>query len=622
MKAEQDFESLKAAQDALERGYLQTREGHRRQQQQGGINSLGKFDQDRAVEGQIFCLGMRLEDLKERIDQSMQSQPSSNAPPEPELSQSLAVAPISELLTQLPTPSALSPVPMVRTPYPKDPVLEETEEQPSEHVDPISRAEDWEALPETLQHKQLQVEGDFHKLLDQYQSLKTLPDIMAVDLVQEVADSPQGEATTKDAGIASIRLNGMKRKLSLKEEPSWNVPELHAMEPESALLQSKQDPSQNCNPQPSAAELLLPHTSTQRRGPGSPDPKMSYFGRKEGLSRQSSEISLAESGASDHLPRKPLHRTKSLPLEERIVSPETDSGFVGSESSRFTPALRTPEHQRPLVRHPSLGERLVWRATRPQTPFNGVTQVQDRLEDGILSAHKASQATGLRRPKIPQGSPSRASSPQQWTGSVTSEFDQDVYATHMDSEVEEQSGISAYEQLPGSHRHRQSSFSSTPSPQHLQAQPGSDPLKSHTARDKAIQALQKEVSRLRRRLEESLCSPTAPLEEIRSSTMTRPRRQTVENPLSLGSSAVLEKSSKGKEEVLEEPSAHVKNSTDHVRSTSLPRHRPELEISEFLILSVAPGSELFLCLAAFPGSEYTKKLPLPGSSFIFIVHIT
>lgn len=35
-----------------------------------------------------------------------------------------------------------------------------------------------------------------------------------------------------------------------------------------------------------------------------------------------------------------------VPLQEqRIVSPETDSGFVGSEASRVSPPVHTPEHR-------------------------------------------------------------------------------------------------------------------------------------------------------------------------------------------------------------------------------------------------------------------------------------
>lgn len=45
-----------------------------------------------------------------------------------------------------------------------------------------------------------------------------------------------------------------------------------------------------------------------------------------------------------------LSTNPALPMhlqEQRIVSPETDSGFVGSEASRVSPPVHTPEHHPP-----------------------------------------------------------------------------------------------------------------------------------------------------------------------------------------------------------------------------------------------------------------------------------
>lgn len=44
-----------------------------------------------------------------------------------------------------------------------------------------------------------------------------------------------------------------------------------------------------------------------------------------------------------------LSTDPALPFlqELRIVSPETDSGFVGSEASRVSPPVHTPEHRPP-----------------------------------------------------------------------------------------------------------------------------------------------------------------------------------------------------------------------------------------------------------------------------------
>ncbi|KAM6397988.1 protein AKNAD1 [Pluvialis apricaria] len=64
---------LKRYLDALERNYLTAREKHRNLQQQNykdkSIN-VGEFDPERKVEGEIFRLGMLLEDIQEQTDDS------------------------------------------------------------------------------------------------------------------------------------------------------------------------------------------------------------------------------------------------------------------------------------------------------------------------------------------------------------------------------------------------------------------------------------------------------------------------------------------------------------------------------------------------------------------------
>ncbi|NWU70407.1 AKND1 protein, partial [Pterocles burchelli] len=64
---------LKRYLDALERNYLAAREEHRNLQLQNykdkSIN-VGEFDPERKVEGEIFRLGMLLEDIQEQTDDS------------------------------------------------------------------------------------------------------------------------------------------------------------------------------------------------------------------------------------------------------------------------------------------------------------------------------------------------------------------------------------------------------------------------------------------------------------------------------------------------------------------------------------------------------------------------
>ncbi|XP_074858765.1 protein AKNAD1 [Carettochelys insculpta] len=65
------LQELKECLDTLERNYLATKEEHRGLQLQNYNHksiSIGEFDPDRKLEGEIFRLGMLLEDVKEKID--------------------------------------------------------------------------------------------------------------------------------------------------------------------------------------------------------------------------------------------------------------------------------------------------------------------------------------------------------------------------------------------------------------------------------------------------------------------------------------------------------------------------------------------------------------------------
>uniref|UniRef100_A0A8B9NN90 AKNA domain-containing protein n=1 Tax=Accipiter nisus TaxID=211598 RepID=A0A8B9NN90_9AVES len=61
---------LKRQLGALERNYLTAREKHRNLQLQNYKDNVGEFDPERRVEGEIFRLGMLLEDIQEQTDDS------------------------------------------------------------------------------------------------------------------------------------------------------------------------------------------------------------------------------------------------------------------------------------------------------------------------------------------------------------------------------------------------------------------------------------------------------------------------------------------------------------------------------------------------------------------------
>ncbi|KAK3513279.1 hypothetical protein QTP70_009807 [Hemibagrus guttatus] len=69
----QVFKSMMEAQDQLEQNYMTKKEEHRALEMQNCMGfkwNTGTFDHDRLLEGEIFQLGMHLEDIKEQIDRN------------------------------------------------------------------------------------------------------------------------------------------------------------------------------------------------------------------------------------------------------------------------------------------------------------------------------------------------------------------------------------------------------------------------------------------------------------------------------------------------------------------------------------------------------------------------
>lgn len=65
------------AQDQLERSYISKKEEHRALEMQnymGLSRNTGTFDPNRHIEGDIFRIGMHLEDIKEMIDRNIREQ--------------------------------------------------------------------------------------------------------------------------------------------------------------------------------------------------------------------------------------------------------------------------------------------------------------------------------------------------------------------------------------------------------------------------------------------------------------------------------------------------------------------------------------------------------------------
>ncbi|XP_029467233.1 microtubule organization protein AKNA [Rhinatrema bivittatum] len=576
------FQRLTEAQDALERAYLQAREENRHlQQHPGTAEPPEEFDPDRLVEGEIFRLGMQLEELKEGIDLAIQSQFPERVSPEPMPSRMLEVTLVSDAMAWPPTPLPPTPIPALRTPYPENADLKESflqDQVDMEVSSESSKGEDSEGLPRPLRHKQLRMEKEFDNLLDQYNNFKTLPD--AVDLGKGQEDRGNQQKACHFAGDPWMSRRS-SRQPSLREERSRRAPQPQPMERKpSPLGESQETVLKNSHPPSLEGKELFPQSSATNARALTVNPKSSSQSPQRRVSHQSS---MAGSPVSQSLHHKAFPQAKMLHSEERIVSPETDSGFVGSESSRLSPLSQTPEHRNSHARIPSLADRLVKTSTnspRQTFPRQGIQPGDSAKEPvktsvAVRSTHPRASA---QRPSVTRdttlvSNPCQKSSPSHWTNSIAgSEMGQHAYSTHTDSEEEAESGTSICEPLPDSRRSRSTSWTPSPSPPQRRIGIRADVLCSRSARDQAIQALQTEVSRLQRRLEDSLYRSQSDLAET-SGTMGQPAGES----LSPGCSTPFRKSTEAGPEKMRQP-AHTIKLEEQGQLPMLPPNGPELNL--------------------------------------------
>ncbi|XP_041262908.1 microtubule organization protein AKNA isoform X1 [Onychostruthus taczanowskii] len=591
----QRMRMLKDAQDALEREYLRGR--------QQLPEAAAGFDPDRAVEGEIYRLGLRLEGLKDRLEPGGRRQPLPQPFPQPP-PQSLPQPP-----PQTRCPPAPSPPPAAHSSRPESPALVE---------DPRGTAGDSEGvaggLPWPLWHKQRQVEEDFGDLLEQYKHFKSLPESLSLERLSLAGSGSQEEVdapTARDGGPSKVPC----RTRSLEEGPNLEPLPLHLPQRRTATLPPREPPN---------LEGIQGHRSpaAPEEPPASAKPPLGV----PGPPRVPLSLGGTGSSATQHGPHK----------EQRIVSPETDSGFVGSEASRVSPPVHTPEHHPPGPGAPgSLG---------PSVPIPSSLRTPRKRQTTPLPSERALMGIyppgGTGGAQLPPSSPSQSSSPPRWAESAGSEVGPDPDAdgreytglgegersggpwlrflrfpdlhvvlvspsleggvcqslfsdpsslcspsspAHTDSEVGDRSCASAGGHPPAMARSPTSPLPSpeTPSPTLLSPDlPSLDPahcdlLGSRLERDQAIRALQDEVWRLRRRLEESLLRSRSHPEGKAAPLVTSARRQ----PVASGPSAPQDPAPSG------EPSPPVRGRvapgvtpTRRARSASLPRDKPELDL--------------------------------------------
>ncbi|KAM6237820.1 LOW QUALITY PROTEIN: microtubule organization protein AKNA [Spheniscus humboldti] len=528
----QRFRKLKDAQDALEQAYLRARQQH--------PGASGEFDPDRTVEGEIFRLGLRLEELKERLEPGAGRQLPLQHPAQPR---------------STPAPS---PPPAALSPRPESPALMEG---------PWGTAGDSEAvtggLPRPLWHKQLRVEEDFGDLLEQYKHFKSLPESLSLEQLSLAGSGSPEEAdgpAAVDGGPSKVPC----RTRSLEEGANLETSPLHPPERRAVLLPPGEPPWPGGTQGRLSPATAEEPPATAKPPLGLPEPPRAPL---------SHHRSGAGSAATQHRPRK----------EQRIVSPETDSGFVGSEASRVSPPMHTPEHQPPGTGTPSsLGPSIPVPATLHPPRKKEATPLPS--ETALMGIYPTGRQGGTGGPHLPPSTLSQSSSPHRWAESAGSEAGPDGDGTHTDSEAEGRSCASAAATPPAMARGPASPPPSpeTPSLTPLSPDPPSldpacyDLLGSRLERDQAIRALRDEVWRLRRRLEESLRRSRSYPEGKAAPRSAPARRQ----PAASGPSSPKDTAPSG------EPNPPVRGRaapgvapTRRGRSASLPRDRPELDLT-------------------------------------------
>ncbi|XP_011947477.1 PREDICTED: AT-hook-containing transcription factor isoform X3 [Cercocebus atys] len=574
------FQRLKAAHAALEEEYLKAcREQHPAQPLAGSKGTPGRFDPGRELEAEIYRLGSCLEELKEHIDQTQQE-------PEPPGSDSALdstpALPCLHQPTHLPAPSRQAPMPAIKTSCPEPATTtaatsagprplhinvevssgnSEVEDRPQ---DPLAR----------LRHKELQMEQVYHGLMERYLSVKSLPEAMRME------EEKEGEEEEEERGGDSLEVDGVAAAPG-KAEATRVLPKQHLVQAE----KSHEAPLEEATEQMLSVKPPGFQTSLARDGHMSglgkaeaapPGPGMPPHppGTKSAASHQSSMTSLEGSGISERLPQKPLHQGCGPHLEEPwMASPETDSGFVGSETSRVSPLTQTPEHR---LSHISTAGTLA-QPFAASVPREGASYPKAR---GSLIPRRATE------PSTPRSRAQRhLSSPSGPLRQRAPNFSLErTLAAEMavpGSEFEGHKRIS--EQLLPS-----KTISPPPTPATATAPLPRGPtetipnfLLTRAGRDQAIRELQEEVSRLRLRLEDSLHRPPQGSPTCPASVFDRPARthsRPADSPATWGSHY----GSKSTERLPGEPRGEeqiVPAGRQRARSSSVPREVPRLSLS-------------------------------------------
>ncbi|XP_060916647.1 microtubule organization protein AKNA isoform X1 [Labrus mixtus] len=467
--------------DSLERGYLMARDEHKVLLQQGA--EIGHFDSERELEGLIFQCGLSMEEVKEQVEQITCEAPPT---PQPDLVPSV---PLTQPKSQH-VPSLVDQREVV--------VLEESsasEESKEETLTSI--------YLKPLDSKHRCVEQDFVKPVDHYQSFKEFP--KRIDHGQKDGASLSATGRTNMQPVDQEK--GTQNHGAGNVEGHKSLPRRQSTHRDSPPICSRKQLTSRPSP-PSG------RVSSQSISPPSPS-SSSRRSVEMGKSHSSSLSSLGEMTALERRTTKLPTGISRVLSQDRIVSPEMDSGFVGSESSRLTPAAApSPLHQRAAE---SVLVHREGNQGKPQTgPASAPSPACSQLHSQTAVEHRRGSQFSNDQPKRSrQGRRRRmfSCSPQRRRAdSETSEFGLQSDSTasedkHYDRYTEYINSLHSSSSSPAARYHHRDSLRA----------PSSSQVENRNA---AIQALQEEVSRLKEKLD-SCSKNQRPQSSLRAAPLTQ-----------------------------------------------------------------------------------------------------
>ncbi|XP_031137213.2 microtubule organization protein AKNA-like isoform X1 [Sander lucioperca] len=424
--------SIMEAQDQLEREYISKKEEHRALEMQnymGLSRNTGTFDPNRLIEGDIFRIGMHLEDIKEMIDKHVCEQIS---PPH----SSSTPTPMKEMLH-------VKPSPLCMPTFSPPPSLHEGPSAGFTHVGYKTEDENKEEVEEASEE------------LQQHSELITT-DSLLKNTGHRYCHSRSSQGSAEGLEIQTAEAEEERSSASLEVIDNSNI--LAYLSGSSSSLRQRQwTPDSRSTPD----SVLNPACEWD-------------LGECVSLAVEVSSSSDARNDSDTHILSEPPLNTSSV--SQRILSPETDSGFGSSylnqsASGPFQPNLLTESvHSQNDALSSSDSEGSC-----------------SNLQTAIHSASLTSQQWVSPHPSVQTQSCGAAAAVERWVESTTKEPSVRLQGSERSPPA----------QLH--HRVSEPALSTT-----MDTEERGSPLYSCSCNSEALLALQSEVSRLKKDLEEGL----------------------------------------------------------------------------------------------------------------------